>query len=63
MRCRWEPSTPTRQQFVEPVDLVIMDAVEDVSEIGLRIEAVEFGGLDDGHGAGQGFRTGIGPCK
>ena len=52
-----------RQQLIQPVDLVVVDAVENVSEIGLRIETVEFGGLDDGHGPRQGFRTGIGPCK
>jgi hypothetical protein len=38
---------------------VIMDAVEDVSEICQRVEAIKFSGLDDGHGAGQGFRTGV----
>jgi hypothetical protein len=26
-----------RQQFIQPVDLVIVDAVEDVSEIGLWV--------------------------
>ncbi|MGX0978684.1 hypothetical protein ACSSVY_004424, partial [Roseovarius sp. MBR-51] len=41
------------QQFIQPVDLVIMDAVEDVSEICQRVEAVKFSGLDDGHGAGR----------
>ena len=35
-----------------------MDAVQDVGEIGLRIEAVELGGFDDGHSTGQGFRAG-----
>jgi hypothetical protein len=33
------------QQFIQPVDLVIMDAVEDVSEICQRVEAVKFSGL------------------
>jgi len=28
-----------------------MDAVEDVSKIGLRIKAVQFSGFDDGYGA------------
>jgi hypothetical protein len=51
------------QQLIQYVDLVIMDAVEDVSEIGLRIEVVELCGLDDRHRAGQGLRAGIGPCK
>ena len=49
-----------RQQFIQPVDLVIMDAVEDVGEIGFRIVAVQLRSLDDGHGAGQSFRTGVG---
>lgn len=40
-----------------------MDAVEDISQIGQRIEAVELGGLDDGHSARQSFRTGIGACE
>ena len=52
-----------RQQFIQPVDLVIVDAVEDVSEIGLRVETVQLGGFNDGHGTCEGFRTGIGPCK
>lgn len=38
---------------------MIVDTVEDVSEIGQRIKVVEFGCLDDGHGAGQGFRAGV----
>ena len=29
-----------RQQFIQPIDLVIVDAVEDVSEIGLWVETV-----------------------
>lgn len=33
------------QQFIQPVDLVIMDAVEDVSEICQRVEAVKFSTL------------------
>ena len=36
-----------------------MDAVENVGQIGLRIEAVDLCGLDDRHGAGQGFGPGI----
>ena len=47
------------QQFVEAVDLVVMDAVENVGQIGLRIEAVDLCGLDDRHGASQGFGPGI----
>ena len=37
-----------------------MDAVQ---EVGLWGNAVELCGLDDGHGARQGFRTGVGPAK
>lgn len=48
-----------RQQLVDPVDLVIVDAVEDIGEVGWRIEAVELGGLNYGHGAGKGFATGV----
>jgi len=40
-----------------------MDTVEDVGEIRLWIDAVQLGGLDDGHGSGQGFGTGVCPCK
>jgi hypothetical protein len=38
---------------------VIVDAVEDASEVGLRIEAGQLGGFDDGHGTREGFRTSI----
>ncbi len=50
------------QQFVEPVDHVIVDAIEDVGEVGLRVEAVHLGRLGDGHGA-RGFATSVGACK
>ena len=50
-----------RQQFGQPVDFVIMDTVEDVGEVSLRVEAVHLRGFDDRHGAGQGFTAGIGP--
>jgi hypothetical protein len=42
---------------------VVVDAVENVSKIGLRIEAVELGRLNDRHGAREGFRACISPCK
>ena len=38
---------------------MIIDASEDVSETGLWIEAVEFGGFDDGHRTGEGFAPGV----
>lgn len=52
-----------RQQFVQAVDLVIMDAVEEVGKIGLRIEAVQLGGFNDGHGSSECLSTGVCPCK
>jgi hypothetical protein len=45
LRCRWEPSTPTGEQFVDPVDGVVGDAREDIGQPGLRIDVVEPGGL------------------
>lgn len=39
---------------------MIMDAVEDVGEPGLRIEPVHLGGFDERHGPGQRFATAIG---
>ncbi len=42
---------------------MIVYAVEDVGEVGLGINAVQFGRFDDGHGACQGFRAGIGARK
>lgn len=42
---------------------MIVDTAQDIRQIGLRIEAVHFGGLDDGHRAGQRLGTGIGPGK
>lgn len=41
-----------RQQVVDPGDLVIGDAGEDICEPGLRINAVEFSGLDQRVGNG-----------
>jgi hypothetical protein len=37
-----------RKQFVDPVDGVIGDTVEDVAEVGERIDAVQLAGLDQG---------------
>jgi len=51
------------QQFVESIDLVIVDAVEDIGEVGLRIEAIHFCGFDDGHGAGERFSACIGASE
>ena len=40
---------------------MIVDAGQDVGEIGLRIETIPLGGLDAGHGAGQRFAAAVGP--
>lgn len=48
---------------METVDLVILDAVENVGEIGLGIEHVQLCRFDDRHGAGQRFFAGIGARK
>ena len=48
-----------RQQLVEAVVHVIVDAVEDVGEVGLRIKAAHLRALDERHRARQGFAAGI----
>jgi hypothetical protein len=48
------------QQLVDAVGGVIGDAGEDVREVGLRIEAVHLGGLDDRVHGGGAPATGIG---
>lgn len=55
--CHWRPVP--RQQIIEPVALVIVDAVEDVGEIGKRVETVQLGRFNDRHRAREGFRAGI----
>jgi hypothetical protein len=42
---------------------VIVDAVEDFGQPGLRIVAVHLGCLDKGHRPGQRFATAVGACK
>jgi hypothetical protein len=53
------------QQLVQPDDLVVSDAGEDVPEPGLRVDVVHFGGFDqsvgDGHGLAAAFGAGEGP--
>lgn len=51
------------KQLVEPVDLVIMDAVKDVSQPGLRIETAHLGCLDERHRPGQRFATAVGASE
>lgn len=41
------------QQLVDPDDLVVGDAAEDVGEPGLRIDSVQLGALDQGVGDGR----------
>ena len=52
-----------RQQFIQPVDLVIVDTVEDVGEIGQWVETIQLGGFNDGHCTRERFRPGIGSSK
>jgi hypothetical protein len=40
-----------------------MDTVEDVGDIRLWIDAIQLGGHNYGHGAGECPGPGIGPCK
>ena len=53
--CQLEPVAVTLpwqrtpgHQFVEPSDLVIGDAAEHVGQPGLRIDAIQLGGFDQG---------------
>ena len=46
-----------RQQLVDPVDLVVGDAAEDIGEPGLRIDVVELGCLNPCVGNGGGFAS------
>ncbi len=50
-----------RQQFINTIDHVIRDAVKNVGEPGLRIDAVEFGRFDQRVGDGGRFATALGP--
>jgi len=52
-----------QEQVFQPVDLLIVNAVEDVSEIGLWIEAVKLCGFDDRHGTRESSRAGVRPLK
>jgi hypothetical protein len=52
-----------RQQFINPVDLVIVYAVENVGKVSLWIDGVQLGGFDDRHRTCQGFRPGVSTRK
>ena len=58
LRCRG--GVTPGQQFVQPSDLVIGDAAEDISQPCLRIDAVELGGFDQGVGDCSGFTAALG---
>ena len=51
------------QQFVDAVDRVVGDAGQDVAQIGLGIEAVELGGLDQGVDGGGAPAAASDPAK
>ena len=40
-----------------------MDAGKDIGEVGLGVETVKLGSLDDGHCTGEGFATASDPAK
>lgn len=42
---------------------MIVDTVEHIGQIGLWIEAIHLGRLDDRHGARQGLRAGVSASK
>jgi len=46
-------------QLIEPGDLVVSDAGEHISQPGLRIDAVQLGGFDQGVCDGSGFAAGL----
>lgn len=62
MRCAEKPPIPG-WQFVEAVDLVLADPGEPIGEVGLRVQAGEFGAFDQGHGISDIVATRVGPGK
>jgi hypothetical protein len=44
-------------------DRVVSDAVEDIGQIVLRIDAAHLGGFDDGVDAGGALSTGVGAAE
>ncbi len=53
----------SRQKFTQSIVLVIMDAIKDVRQICLRIEAIHFRRLDDGQCTRQRFRSTVSTRK
>jgi hypothetical protein len=47
------------KEFIDPVGRVISDALNDVSKIGLRVDAVHFAGFDNGVDDRCAIATGI----
>ena len=52
-----------RQEFCDAVNRMICDAGEDRADVGLGIDAVELGGLDEGVDDGSPFAAGIRSCE
>ena len=48
-------SVTPRQEFIQPCDLVVGDAAQNVGEPGLRVDAAEFGRFDQRVGDGGVF--------
>lgn len=47
------------KQLVEALGIMVADAAEDVGKVGLRVQARQLRGLDDGHGIGEDLATGV----
>ncbi|MBB4184789.1 hypothetical protein GGE07_001415 [Sinorhizobium terangae] len=48
-----------RKEFVDPVYGMIGDAIDDVGEVGVRVDAAHFAGLDDGVDDGGTLTAGV----
>src|ERR1700720_732863 len=51
------------QKFADAIDRMIGDAGQNIAQIGLRVEAIHFGGLDEGVHRGGSHAAGIGASK
>jgi hypothetical protein len=52
-----------RQQFVDPIDRVVGDALQHVGQIGLRVQVVELGRTHEAVNRSRSFSAGIGTGK
>lgn len=52
-----------RQQFVDAVDRVLCDALEDMPQVGLRVDAVELDRADESVNRGGAAAAGVGAGK